>query len=284
MKNIFIIIISFLITGAISAQPSVIYTDEDLIIFNHYISDFSTDNKPLELDELLEKTACFFLDKPYLDHTLETEDYEKLVVNLREFDCTTYIETVIALTQTVRSQEHTFDNFVRNLMSLRYRKGIIDGYSSRLHYFTDWLHHNEKVGVLSNISTTMIGSITEDKHINFMSSHRNLYRHLISDDSNLSEIVNIEKEINNRGGISFIQKSKIDDNISKIPHMSIIAFTTSISGLDVTHTGFALRKDGEIKFIHASSNHNKVIVDSLTISEYCKMRKSCIGIILAKLL
>lgn len=280
----FVILISFLITGVIYAQPSAIYTDEDLKIFNHYISDISSETKPLELDELLEKTAYFFLYNPYLDHTLETEGDEKLVVNLREFDCTTYIETVIALTQTVRSQEHTFDNFVRNLMSLRYREGIIDGYSSRLHYFTDWLHHNEKGGVLTNLSTSMIGSITEDKHINFMSSHRNLYKHLISDDSSLNEIVNIEKEINDRGGISFIPKSKIDDNISKIPHMSIIAFTTSINGLDVTHTGFALRKDGELKFIHASSNYNKVIVDSLTVSDYCKLQKSCTGIILAKLL
>ena len=66
--------------------------------------------------------------------------------------------------------------------------------------------------------------------------------------------------------------------------MSILAFVTSIKGLDVTHTGFAFQKDGELTFIHASSAKNKVIIDSSTISEYCNNQKSCTGIILAKLL
>ena len=66
--------------------------------------------------------------------------------------------------------------------------------------------------------------------------------------------------------------------------MSIIAFTTSINGLDVTHTGFAYQKDGELTFIHASSAKNKVIIDSLTLSDYCNLQKSSTGIIVAKLL
>ena len=283
MKNIFVILISFLITSVVYAQPNVIYTDEDLQIFNRYISYISSSTQLQELDELLEKTAFFFLDKPYTPHTLEIENEESVVVNLREFDCTTYIETVVALTQTVRSQDHSFDNFIKNLKTLRYREGVLNGYSSRLHYFTDWLYDNEKSGVLENL-TTLLGGIREDKQLNFMSTHREAYSQLKLNDSNLSEIIDIEKEINDRGCISYIPKSKIADIDSRIPHMSIIAFTTSINGLDVTHTGFAYQKDGGLIFIHASSAKNKVIIDSLSLSEYCNLQKSCTGIIVAKLL
>ena len=325
MKNILVIIASLLITVMVSAQPNVIqtdseviytnakvitteedviYTDEDQQIFNQYIlyitsnsqSQSNTHTHPQsidqlqELDELLEKTAYFFINKPYVAHTLETEGEESVcvkeesvVVNLREFDCTTYIETVVALTQTIRSEEHSFDNFIKKLATLRYREGVLNGYSSRLHYFTDWLYDNEKSGALENI-TTLIGGITEDKQLNFMSTHRDAYSQLKLNDSNLSEIIDIEKEINDRGCISYIPKSKIADIDSRIPHMSIIAFTTSINGLDVTHTGFAYQKDGGLIFIHASSAKNKVIIDSLSLSEYCNLQKSCTGIIVAKLL
>ena len=283
MKNIFVILISFLITSVVYAQPNVIYTDEDLQIFNRYISYISSSTQLQELDELLEKTAFFFLDKPYTPHTLEIENEESVVVNLREFDCTTYIETVVALTQTVRSQDHSFDNFIKNLKTLRYREGVLNGYSSRLHYFTDWLYDNEKSGVLENL-TTLLGGIREDKQLNFMSTHRNAYSQLKFNDDNLSEILDIEKEIYERCGLSYIPKSKIVDIDYRIPHMSIIAFTTSINGLDVTHTGFAFEKDGELTFIHASSAKNKVIIDSLTVSEYCNLHNACTGIIVAKLL
>ena len=60
--------------------------------------------------------------------------------------------------------------------------------------------------------------------------------------------------------------------------MAMIAFTTSIKGLDTTHTGFAYKKDGKLTFIHASSAKNNVVIDEKTLSDYCKKQKSCTGI------
>jgi hypothetical protein len=37
------------------------------------------------------------LGKPYVPHTLDVNPTEQLIVNVREFDCTTYLETVLAL-------------------------------------------------------------------------------------------------------------------------------------------------------------------------------------------
>ena len=38
-----------------------------------------------------------FLGIPYVAHTLEVNDREQLVVNTRQLDCTTFVETVTAL-------------------------------------------------------------------------------------------------------------------------------------------------------------------------------------------
>ena len=39
----------------------------------------------------------FFLGTPYVAGTLETKGAEHLVVNLREYDCVTFVENVVAL-------------------------------------------------------------------------------------------------------------------------------------------------------------------------------------------
>ncbi len=56
----------------------------------------------------------FFEDSPYAEHSLEHEP-EALVVNLREFDCTTFVESCLAISRTIRSGETQFPgNFLQN--------------------------------------------------------------------------------------------------------------------------------------------------------------------------
>lgn len=77
------------------------------------------------------------LDRPYVAHTLEVNDTERLVVNLRQLDCTTLVETVCALTMAAREGQRDYRSFCQQLQRLRYRRGRLDGYPSRLHYFRD---------------------------------------------------------------------------------------------------------------------------------------------------
>ena len=44
---------------------------------------------------------------PYVAHTLEVNRTEKLVVNLRQLDCTTYVENVTALAMCVSQKAYT---------------------------------------------------------------------------------------------------------------------------------------------------------------------------------
>ncbi|MDD2298360.1 MAG: DUF1460 domain-containing protein [Fermentimonas sp.] len=266
----------------LAAQPRALYMPEDIQVFNDYIDyieSWSSDSK----EQILEKTAAFFIGRPYVAHTLDSSDVEVLTVNLREFDCFTFVETVIALTLTVMTDDPDFNTFTDKLQSIRYRSNEISGYQSRLHYTTDWIFENNKNGILKNISGE-IGGVKDDKVINFMSEHRTSYSQLKSDDNVFNEIIKVENHINNRDGFYYLPKDKIAINESLIPHMSVVGFTTSLEGLDVTHVGFAFRNDGELKFIHASSVINEVIIDELTLSDYCISRNSCTGIIIAKVL
>ena len=68
--------------------------------------------------------------------------------------------------------------------------------------------------------------------------------------------------------------------MNNIAHMSMIAFTTSIKGLDTTHTGFTYKDGNKLGFIHASSLQKKVMIDKSSLSDYCMSQKSCTGVII----
>ncbi len=268
----------------------VIYIYEDKQIFNSYLSYIEQHvgtvlgtHEEEYLEILLEKTALFFKGTSYVAHTLEVTDDEKLVVNLREFDCVTFVETVIALTNTVRSGKHDFDEFTLQLERVRYRNGNRDGYASRLHYTSDWLCNNEQNGLLKNISCEL-GGILEDKKIHFMTSHRDAYRQLKNSDTLLEEMRLVEESMSARGGFCYMPKYKVQSVAANIPHMAILAFTTRIEGLDTTHTGFTFWRGDSSTFIHASSSRGEVVVDQKSLGDYCAAQSSCTGVIVARIL
>lgn len=259
-----------------SFSQSIDCEQQDKIIFEHYrkhIKPFRSKSKEL----ILQQTAEFFLNAPYVAGTLDKNDTERLVINLRKFDCVTFVETVIALANTTVSDDLSFDNFASQLKLIRYRNGVVDGYESRLHYTSDWVYDNVEKKILSETGRRL-GGVSETKTIDFMTSHRTAYRALKTDDGMLEKIGTIEDRINARGGFHYLPKEKIGLSKANIPHMAMIAFTSSIKGLDTTHTGFAYKKNGKLTFIHASSAKNKVVIDEKTLSDYCMAQKSCTGI------
>lgn len=278
MKTASLLLI-FLSAGQLYAQPSAVYSKAERDLFREYLTTIEPyRNAPG--DTILEKSALFFLNKPYLTHPLERGDREQLTVNLRAFDCITFVETVIALTLTATSDAPSFEAFIKELQAIRYRKGNINGYASRLHYATDWLHENAQRGLLRNLSP-LLGGVKETKKLCFMSSHRDAYDRLKNDDLMLQLIAAREEMINQRGGFDYLPREMINEVAHLIPHMSVILFTTSTEGLDVTHMGFAFRKGEKLLFLHASSAGERVMIDRLTLPEYTYKQPHCTGIIVA---
>lgn len=255
---------------------------EDILVFNQYV-DYINSYKHSNIKEILEQTALFFLNTPYVANTLDKNEEEQLVINLREVDCVTFVENVVALSLATKKGNLSFRSFKEQLTCLRYRNCLIEDYSSRLHYTSDWIYENERRGVLKNISQ-QLGGTKENGAINFMSRHSGSYKQLKHNDVMRNKIAQMEKRINRRENFFFIPKERINDLASIIPHMAIIGFVTSIEGLDTTHIGFAFYRNNRLTFIHASSIKNRVVIDQQTLSAYTLSQSKCKGIIVATII
>ncbi|MBU6427845.1 MAG: DUF1460 domain-containing protein, partial [Cyanobacteria bacterium REEB65] len=114
---------------------------------------------------------------PYVAGTLEDRGPEQLVCLLRQLDCMTFVEVSLAIARIVRRQEppaQLASAFERELAALRYRTDVPEGYASRLHYFSDWVRHNEAAGKVCEW-TEAIGGIPDHRPIHFMTAHAARY-------------------------------------------------------------------------------------------------------------
>ncbi|MGA2622950.1 MAG: N-acetylmuramoyl-L-alanine amidase-like domain-containing protein [Bacteroidota bacterium] len=253
------------------------------------IFSFATSNKLIEkpIGEVVALIGEQFLGTPYEPNTLEQPGEERLVVNLRAFDCVTLVENVLALARCVKKDRLSFNAFGQELQKLRYRNGRVTGYASRLHYFIDWISDNQKKGIVEDVTQRLAGKPYR-KAFNFMSKHRKLYRQLAID-STFSQIEATEEALSNRSWL-FVPKSKIIGSHSaiqtpqsEIRSGDIIAFTTEREGLDIAHTAIALRlDDGSLHCLHAPDAKGKVRITDETLSEYIQKHTSFTGIIVAR--
>ena len=221
-----------------------------------------------------------FLGTPYLAHSLENKGPEQLVVTFRGLDCTTFVENVLAFYLLHRKEDYSFDAFAQNLQCIRYRDGIINGYASRLHYFTEWIADNAKKGILEDM-TAALGGKENTKYRNFMSRHRNAYSALEKDNA-YQGVLEMETELE-KSTYFVLAQEDIEKAESEIRNGDVIAFATSIKGLDVTHTGLAIRKGKRIHLLHASST-GQVEISDKTLADYSRGIASNTGIIVARVL
>ena len=232
------------------------------------------------LGQLVVEIGKFFLEKPYVDGTLDAGKSEHLVVNLRELDCVTFVENVIALAWCVESRRASFEGFRRLLQDIRYRQERLQGYASRLHYFSDWLHDNQKKGIVRDV-TAEVGGRPYRKTINFMTTHTNLYP-LLKKEANLRKMKSVERAISRRS-LYHIPKKVVKTLKDRIIDGDIIAITTITEGLDVQHVGLAVRVKNRIHLLHASSAEGKVVLSKQTLYRYLTESRARWGIMVARL-
>ena len=231
--------------------------------------------------QLLLKIGKCFIGTPYGEGTLEARGAEQLVVNLREFDCATLVENAVALGLCVKSKQKSFETFRKFLKKIRYRQGRIQGYASRLHYFSDWLRDNEKKGILREV-TKDIGGRSLKKTITFMTAHPDLYpplKHGVA----LRRMKRVERTISRRPSL-FVAKKALRHLEGRMDEGDLVAITTNREGLDVQHVGLAARVRGRIHLLHASSTEGNVVLSRETLYRYLAKDKGCSGIRVARLL
>lgn len=229
-------------------------------------------------DNLMLKHGLSLVRTPYVAHTLERTVQEELFTNRSELDCTTFVESAMAMSLSTK-EDGTFSesDFARNLRKIRYRKGILSGYTSRLHYVTDWINDNIEKGIIEDV-TARHSKDTNIIRLSFMSQNPDKYKHLKNNPENVARMSEIEKQLTGQE-VHWVPKEKIpNEGFFWIKDGDIIMLTTNIRGLDVSHMGLAIYQNGKLHLLHASSVEKKVIIDKRTLRNQLAQSKHVTGI------
>lgn len=195
------------------------------------LSQFLLDNSNESNSVKIKNISSKFLNTPYKANMMigSVDKKEELVIDLAHLDCFTFIDYVEAM-----KRSSSFDEFKTNLIDLRYQLGTID-YTFRNHFFSDWTIYN---------------------------GFENITLYLYPKAKQVTKILNLsEKNKSFLKGIKTkkIQINYIDSNdlnaeiVNKLHTGDYIGIYTHIKGLDVTHTGIFIRKDGKAYLRNASS-------------------------------
>jgi hypothetical protein len=226
---------------------------------------------------------------PYEPNTLEAyikaggdpKGLEPLIVSLMEFDCVTLVESCLAVARaTDDGSRPTWDKFSREVERMRYRHGKREGYTSRLHYFSEWISDGEKRGLVKNLGQEL-GGTNDTRPLRFMTEHRASYPAL-ADDQVFAKIGEMEKSLDDNPRW-VIATSNIPEIQDKIQTGDVLAFATAIPGIDVTHAAFAYRgNDGILRVLHAPLSGGAVEITRTTLPEYVARIRRSTGILIAR--
>lgn len=226
--------------------------------------------------ELVAAIAQRFLDTPYASNTLESSP-EMLTVNLDGLDCTTFVETVVAAALTLKEGRQAWQDFVYNLGNIRYRQGIVNGYTSRLHYVSDWIVDNSHRGNITDVTPRLPGVAYAVKTLDFMTRHRESYP-VLADSVEYERMKNCEIGYRSHR-YPYVRSSALSGKwaTENLHTGDIIAFTTKIQGLDVSHIGIIMMRSDGPHLLHASSKAGRVMEESRPLAEYLRKNTSITG-------
>jgi len=201
-------------------------------------------------------------------------------VRIDSLDCTTFVETAMALAFTVIEKRSSWRDFVYNLRRIRYRGGEIEGYPSRLHYICDWAVDNKYRGNFSDATGTFPRYSEMVRSIDFMTDNRKLYPAL-SDQSNYDRIKAIESGYRNHK-FPYIKTIDLGSKATKAAFRNgdVVALVSTLKNLDVTHMGIVVKESPEADpyLLHASSSNGVVEISSRPLAEFLKKNRQWLGV------
>ena len=229
---------------------------------------------------------------PYVPATLEVNKREQLVVNMRQMDCTTFVETVLALAMTTAQGSQRWEDYCKNLTKIRYENGVMREYPSRNHYFIWWVESNGKQGIVNKVQGDKVQG-TKDKgqgttlfkaqniHIDWMTKHSDSYPMLKGNKKFIREIAAHEKKTDGKV-MMYIPRANLGLSQKKmkwVENGDILAICTKKKGLDTTHIGIAeWGSDGKLHLLNASQIHKKVVLESMSLQQYMTKHPSQLGV------
>ncbi len=222
-----------------------------------------------------------FIGTPYAVHPLDGDDMldtEELNYMCDEVDCTTLVESVLAMSLCPEQGNDMKEaDFAQNLQKVRYRDGKIDGFTSRLHYISDWINNGVRNGFLTDV-TAVSSPHTMKLSVNYMSTHPEQYKQLARSKENVAKMRAYEQALTGQT-VHYLPKAQLPaEGFAWIRPGDIIAITSATPGMDVAHMGIAIYVKGSLCLLHASSKAGKVLVDPVPLTRMLESNKDWTGI------
>lgn len=280
------------IAFVLCAMTQLFAQSTDSIRYHHeetdtaFVTRIINETRAAELENTAERVVFIskkFLGKPYATETLEG-DSELLTINTSKVDCTTLVENVIALAMTTAEDTTTYKDYEKNLKSIRYRGGEVNGYASRLHYVSDWIADNTERGNFAEVTDKFAPAEKQQLRLNYMTTHRRSYKALVDNQEAYEEMQEVEKRYDSYQ-CSYIPKRKVGLKPAQnwLKEGDIVLITTTTRGLDVSHMGILVKERGQLFLLHASSNAGKVIIAQQSLDSYLKAHNNMSGIRVVRL-
>lgn len=228
------------------------------------------DLRQMPTGQRIQALARHMLGRPYVAHTLESPDgQEYLTLSTDSLDCTTFVETVLALAYTIGEGRTSWRDWAYNVERLRYRHGEMRGYASRLHYNADWIVNNTARGLVTDVTPSMPSCDYQIKSLTFMSDHRKAYPAL-ADSATFEAVKDMEMGYRNHR-FPYIKARNVGSKAvqAALRAGDMVAWTTKTPYLDVTHVGFIVIDDqGVPQLLHCSLSAHQVTVTTQGLAEF----------------
>ena len=240
--------------------------------------------RKLPMSDRMVKVAKELEGLPYKSYTLEIDNHiESPSVNFEGMDCWTFFETCMCfcrMLETPKTAYHPSD-LLRQIEWTRYRNGRCNGnYLDRIHYLAEWYVDNKKRGTIKDLTRSFPNTRMHNQ-CQEMSILWKSYRYLKHNPQLRPLMAKQEKRLN-RMSVYMVPKHKVAGIERKLQNGDIIGIASANDGGYCSHVGIIVKDaQGRSRFMHASSSHKKVLIDS-TISGYLNKYRKHAGILVAR--
>jgi hypothetical protein len=193
-----------------------------------------------------------FLGYPYKPNPLigSAGTAEVFTASLDEFDCVTYIETIVAL-----ARAYKVDDFIEWLRKIRYERGRIQ-WEKRNHYMTLWIRNNLRKGIVRPVSMPAVPTRSRERVLNV-----------------------VPGLVAQRTRVKCVPKQAVPRLDPHLHSGDLIFFVSTRKNLDVFHAGIIVRNGQKLFMRHASRSQGSVVEQEL--SEFLKANRMA-GVIVVR--